>query len=101
MSRKKWTKIEEDILIEQVQKNAHNLKKAFRNTSEMTGRTEKACELHWYKSILVKKNPEICFVTISKKSSNINRKIIKENAVDTSSKTKRTLWERIVNYFKK
>lgn len=101
MSRKKWTKIEEDILIEQVQKNVHNLKKAFESTSELTGRSLKACELHWYSSILKKKNPEICFVTISKKSSNVNRKIIKENTIDTSSKTKRTLWERIINYFKK
>lgn len=101
MSRKKWTKIEEDILIEQVQKNVHNLKKAFESTSELTGRSKKACELHWYTSILKKKNPEVCFVTISRKSNSVNRKIIKNDTVDNIHNTKYSLWQRIINYFKK
>lgn len=97
----RWTKIEEDILIEQVTKSTGNLAKAFRVTAELTGRTNHACELHWYSAILKRKDAEICFVTIGRKSQYVNKKIITSTDFGNTQKTKVSLWNRIINYFKK
>ena len=46
--RRRWTNEEEQVLIDQVRINPGNLSRAFRNASNITGRSPHSCEQRWY-----------------------------------------------------
>lgn len=46
-SRRRWTSEEEQVLIDQVRINPSNLSRAFRNASNITGRSPHSCEQRW------------------------------------------------------
>lgn len=75
-TRRRWTEEEEDILVQAVQANPHNLSDCFRLVASRLNRTEKSVTLHWYMSLNVSRNPRVgtLFMTISNDSLYINRK---------------------------
>lgn len=97
MAKRIWTKGEEEILIQCIQNNPHNIKEACDvASSKLTERTPKACQQHWYYSIL-KKDTKITFLSIGHNSFYKNRK----NSGNTTIKpTRSNLWTKIKKFIK-
>lgn len=53
-TNRKWTKEEEDILVQAVQANPHNLKQCFREVSKKIGRSESGITYHWYAVLAIR-----------------------------------------------
>lgn len=48
-TRTKWTKEEDEILVQAIEANPHNKAKAFREAAEKVNHSEKCCSSRWYK----------------------------------------------------
>ena len=82
ITRKRWTDEENNILVQAIKANPHNIKKAcIYAATKLEGRTPIACELHWYRVIAPANNP-----------TNKNRK---NSGNSTIQPEKNTLWARI------
>lgn len=94
---KKWTKEEEDILVQAIKANPYNIKQACLKASKQLNRSHTACCIHWYNKLSVKNKTSVSFMTISPNSIYINRK----NTTNTIVKpVKTTLWDKIKKFFK-
>lgn len=93
-TKKKWTKEEEEILVQAVKANPHNLSKTFREVAEKLGRTEVAVRLQWYTKI---KSRSICFVTVSqgKKFKNGKNYVPECGHINSPTPSNKTLWEKL------
>ena len=91
-SKRKWTIEEDNILVQAVKANPHNLQSTFKRVSELIDRTETAVEMRWYYKL---KKTSNCFITVSKNKTLKNGKIVAINTQDKSEKTNKTLWEKI------
>lgn len=100
-NKKRWTIEEERVLIDQITRNANNITEAFRRTSRLIDRTEAACVYHWYQVISKRENPSVCFVTVSQKTKNVNRKNVTSNTSDNTEKTTISWWRRFLDFLKK
>lgn len=77
MAKSRWTEEENNILIQAVQANPHNLQEAFRQAETQLNRTKEAIAYRWYYKL---KRESICFVTVSSKKKLKNGKLqFKEN----------------------
>lgn len=101
IKRRKWTTEEERVLIDQITRNANNLREAFRRTARLTDRSEKACELHWYLVVSKRDNTSVCFTTIGYKTKNVNRKNVASNTSDNTEKTTVAWWRKFLTFLKK
>lgn len=98
-ARKRWTKEEEEILVQAITANPHNIAEACRYAStQLDGRTPSACIFHWYEVLAPAKNPTkvgITFMAVGPKTVYKNRK----NSGNTSVKPERnTLWTKIKKF---
>ena len=99
-NNKRWTKEEEEILVQAIQANPHNISKALRTASAAINRSFKACSFHWYRVLSPKNNPNkigISFVSIGPNTIYKNRKNRGVSMVQTG---KSTLWYRIKRLLK-
>lgn len=71
-SRRRWTNEEEQVLIDQVRINPSNLTRAFRNASNITGRSPHSCEQRWYGKV---RHSETVFMTIGARNMSVNSKV--------------------------
>lgn len=97
-TKRKWTKEEEEILVQAVKANPHNLSKVFREVAEQLGRTEGSVGIRWYGKL---KKDSLCFVTISSNNQLKNGKNYDAELghTNTPTKTSKTLWEKIKTLF--
>lgn len=51
-TRTKWTKEEDEILVQAIKANPHNKAKAFREVAEKVNHSEICCSGRWYKYCL-------------------------------------------------
>lgn len=72
ITRRRWTKEEEEILVQAVKANPHNLEKVFRETSVKLNRTPAALHHRWTNHL---KNQSVCFITVSSKKKLNNGKV--------------------------
>lgn len=97
-TRIKWTKEEDEILVQAVKANPHNKTAAFKEAAEKVGHNANSCSTRWYR---VLSNPEhkkyvgCMFTMIGVQSKLDNRTINRENVHITPTKTKRGLWTKI------
>ena len=70
--RRRWTNEEEQVLIDQVRINPSNLSRAFRNASNITGRSPHSCEQRWYTKV---RHSETVFMTIGARNMSVNSKV--------------------------
>ena len=56
-NNKKWTKEEEEILVQAIQANPHNISEALRTANATINRSFKACQFHWYGVLSPKNKP--------------------------------------------
>ena len=96
-TKKRWSKEEDNVLIDQVTRHAENLAEAFRVTSRLTRRTVGACAFRWYNVLSKNRETNICFTLVNKTGSYINTK----NS-QGANLTKKPLywWKRIVSFLK-
>ena len=99
-NNKKWTKEEEEILVQAIQANPHNISEALRTASATINRSFKACQFHWYGVLSPKNNPNkigISFVSIGPNTVYKNRK---NSGASTVQPEKSTIWSRIKRLLK-
>lgn len=99
VTKKRWTKEEEEILVQAITTNPHNITEACRYAStQLEERTHSACVFHWYKALAPAKNPTkvgITFIAIGPKTVYKNRK----NSGNAFVKPERnTLWTKIKKF---
>ncbi len=99
VTKKRWTKEEEEILVQAITANPHNITEACRYAStQLEGRTHSACVFHWYKALAPAKNPTkvgITFIAVGPKTVYKNRK----NSGNAFVKPERnTLWTKIKKF---
>lgn len=98
ITRKRWTKEEEEILVQAIAANPHNIVEACKKVSVQLNRTYIACARHWYSKISPANNPtktSVTFMTISSKTVCKNRK--NSNSKYTKLE-KSTLWEKLMKF---
>ena len=88
-SKRRWTNEEEQVLIDQVRINPSNLSRAFRNASNITGRSPHSCEQRWYGKV---RYSEAVFMTIGANAMSVNSK----NS-DNTQPVSVPIWRRILN----
>ena len=86
--RRRWTNEEEQVLIDQVRINPSNLSRAFRNASNITGRSPHSCEQRWYGKV---RHSETVFMTIGANNMSVNSK----NS-DNTQPVSVPIWRRIL-----
>lgn len=99
-NNKKWTKEEEEILVQAIQANPHNISEALRTASATINRSFLACQFHWYAVLSPKNNPNkmgISFVSIGPNTVYKNRKNSRTSMVQPE---KSTIWSRIKRLLK-
>ena len=99
-NNKKWTKEEEEILVQAIQANPHNISEALRTASATINRSFKACQFHWYAVLSPKDKPNrigISFVSIGPNTIYKNRK---NSGTSTVQPEKSTIWSRIKRLLK-
>lgn len=98
-TRKRWTKEEDEILVQAIKANPHNKSEAFRLASiELTDRDETSCSNRWYKCLSNEYSKHYVgslFTMIGHYSRLENRTINRENALITPTKNPRGLWAKI------
>lgn len=96
-TRRRWTNEEEQVLIDQVRINPSNLARAFRNTSEIIGRSSHSCEQRWYGKV---RHSEAIFMTVGSKTVNMNSKNVFHGSYDNTEKIKVSIWRRFISFIK-
>lgn len=95
-NNKKWTKEEEEILVQAIQANPHNISEALRTASATINRSFNACQFHWYGVLSPKNKPDktgVSFVSIGKHTICKNRK-------NTTKPERYSLWSKIKRLLK-
>jgi hypothetical protein len=87
-SRRRWTNEEEQVLIDQVRINPSNLTRAFRNASNITGRSPHSCEQRWYGKV---RHSEAVFMTIGARNMSVNSKVS-----NNPQPVRLSIWRRIL-----
>ena len=99
-NNKRWTKEEEEILVQARSANPHNISEALRTASATVNRSFNACQFHWYGVLSPKNKPNkmgISFVSIGPNTIYKNRK---NSGVSTVQPEKSTIWSRIKRLLK-
>ena len=99
-NNKKWTKEEEEILVQAIQANPHNISEALKTASNTINRSFLACQFHWYGVLSPKDKPNkmgISFVSIGSNTVYKNRK---NSGTSTIQPEKSTIWFRIKRLLK-
>ena len=101
ITKKRWTNEENNILVQAIKANPHNIKKAcIYAATKLEGRTPKACEFHWYQAIAPANNPTklgVSFLAVGPKTIYKNRK---NSGVSIVQPEKSTLWSKIKRLLK-
>ena len=99
-NNKKWTKEEEEILVQAIQANPHNISEALRTASATINRSFNACQFHWYTVLSPKNKPNkigISFISVGPNTIYKNRK---NSGTSIVQPEKSTIWSRIKRLLK-
>lgn len=99
-NNKRWTKEEEEILVQAIAANPHNLSEALRTASNTINRSFSACQFHWYVVLSPKDKPSkmgISFVSVGPNTVYKNRK---NSGTSMIQPEKSTIWSRIKRLLK-
>lgn len=98
VTRKRWTIEEEEILVQAITANPHNIKQACEEASnKLTNRTKNSCVNHWYQVMAPLNKPAklgVSFVTVGSKTICNNRK----NTSISVKPSKFTLWDKLKRF---
>lgn len=97
-NRTKWTKEEDEILVQAIVANPHNKSIAFKDAASKVDHNASACSSRWYN---VLSNPEhkkyvgCMFTMIGVHSKLDNRTVNRDKVHVTPTKIKRGIWAKI------
>lgn len=95
--RRRWTNEEEQVLIDQVRINPSNLSRAFRNASNIIGRSPHSCEQRWYGKV---RHSEAVFMTISANNTiSTNQKNV-YNGTNDNTQNSPSIWQRFLGFLR-
>lgn len=97
-TRTKWTKEEDEILVQAIKANPHNKAKAFREVAEKVNHSEKCCSGRWYKILSNPKHKKYvgCMFTMIGITSKLDNRTVNRDKVHiTPTKTKKGLWAKV------
>lgn len=101
MNNRKWTREEDDRIIEVINDESLNLSAAFRLLARELNRSFSAVSYRWY---AVLNNPEhkyyrgtTCFITICRKQALINKKIALQ---EKPKKVKKSVWLSVLKWLR-
>lgn len=101
-TRRRWTNEENNILVQAITANPHNIKEACRHAAtKLEGRTIVACSTHWYRESSSMNNTTklgVSFMTVGSKTIYKNRKNNSENSKIKPQSF--TLWSKIKNFLR-
>lgn len=89
---RRWTKEEEETLVQAVKANPQNLSLAFKLVAKSLNRTPNAVQFKWYDKV---KKDSICFVTISQSKKLKNGKVSTQQSKNTPLKSTKSIWIKI------
>lgn len=98
ITRKRWTDEENNILVQAIKANPHNIQEACKHAATKLGRTPRACVLHWYEVIAPANNPTklgVSFLAVGPKTIYKNRKNSGSSIIQPE---KNTLWTKIKKF---
>ena len=96
-TRRRWTSEEEQVLIDQVRINPSNLSRAFRNASNITGRSPHSCEQRWYGKV---RHSEAVFMTVGANNTiSTNQKNVFHGTTD-NTQNRQSIWERFLGFLR-
>ena len=99
VTKKRWTDEENNILVQAIIANPHNIREACRHAAtKLEGRTPRACIRHWYKVIAPANNLTklgVSFLAVGPKTIYKNRK---NSGSSTVQPEKNTLWTKIKKF---
>ena len=99
-TRTKWTKEEDEILVQAIKANPHNKSQAFREASDRIGKNISSCSNRWYKVLSNPKSKSYrgCIFTMVGVSSKLDNRTINRKKVHIKpERIKKGLWEKIKN----
>lgn len=99
-NNKKWTKEEEEILVQAIQANPHNISEALRTASATINRSFLACQFHWYAVLSPKNKPNKMGISFVSVGSNTIYKNRKNSGTSMVQPEKSTIWSRIKRLLK-
>ena len=99
-NNKKWTKEEEEILVQAISANPHNISEALRTASATINRSFNACQFHWYAVLSSKNNPNKMGISFVSVGSNTIYKNRKNSGTSMIQPEKSTIWSRIKKLLK-
>ena len=93
-TRKRWTNEEDEMLVQAIKANPHNLHVAFNLVAVKTGRTKDTVRIRWYEVV---RHKSYCFLTISRDKKMYNSKTYSPESGHTKApkETSISLWRRI------
>lgn len=98
---RRWTVEEDRVLVDQIKRNANNIRRGLRNSARLLERTFSACENRWYSVILKSEDTAVCLATIGYKTKNINRKVVSEHTSDNTETVKVSWWRKFLTLLKR
>lgn len=99
---KRYTEQEDKYILKEISKGYGNLNTTFKKVAKQLNRTPKAIHYRWY---YVLNNPEnkkyvgAAFVMMSKESVSFNKKITNKRLAPITANI--SIWQKILNFFKK
>ena len=97
-TKRRWTDEENNILVQAITANPHNIQEACKYAATKLDRTSKACELHWYQVIAPANKPTklgVSFLAVGPKTIYKNRK---NSGTSIAQPEKNTLWTKIKKF---
>ena len=96
----KFTKEEDEIILNIIRDNPSNLKMCFEEAAEKIGVTPKSVSYRYYEKL---KHNNVCFIVVGKKHQIVNiknRPWHKDIKTMRTTKTTKTFWNTLCNLFK-
>lgn len=104
VSRRRWTKQEDDRVEEFLNEEHLNLQECFRILAKELKRSTQAVELRWYMVLSNPNHPKYrgtkCFVSICRKRALVNRKILADNKNIKPVRVKVSWWKSVLNWLR-
>lgn len=99
--KKRWTKEEDEILVQAIKDNFYNKSQTFREVALKINHSKNSCSIRWYKYL---SNPYskhyigCCFLTIGRESTLNNRTLNRQCTIIKPTKSSLTIWNKIKKF---
>ena len=94
--KKRWTREEDEILVQAISAKPHNLKKCFIAVAEQTGRTIGATQFRWYQHVRFTSAGKKAMLTIGPKTAFSGKNELDNSKVRPIKVRQGSFWKRLL-----